>query len=522
MFQRLMVLWVLLAASLPVFAERILVVGDSITGHSMNLPCGYTHEVRKALDEAGVTDVEFVPLGGSGQTVQSWQNVVKASETQNNRLDIPGIFVKEEMDKGADTVLILLGMNDVLRPLVTDGADRWEIWKAEYQKLIDLLRARISFQKLLLGAPTMLTESPFSYKNLEMDEMEQAIREVAKANHAGMVEIRSDFKRFHENARKANNTYRMIADYVHPGADGHACMTWSILNAIGQKKAADAYLAKHCPEFMRDFSTPGMSLYVVSPAPVGTVVVKGFLRGESREKLTVTPPPGLKLDRIETFGDEGFTLTLSGSCDTLSEEIRVQAGNLVRTVKRNAPFCVAYGFAAAPFHDPHSFREASAQTPIDADVLAGKDPLETVVDGKKVDWLVYYPTADLTGGDDPNNVDFCAMNNASGFATAYTLRRIYSPKAQPARVDFCVHSFSTNEPMVLYLNGKKVYENFFVRGGEKRASTDISLREGWNTFVVRASHTQWQWVLSMRVCAPDGTDLPDLRYATHEPTAGSR
>ena len=54
----------LLTATPCVFgAERVLVVGDSITGHSMNLAHGFTHEIRNALAEAG-SDMEFVPLGG--------------------------------------------------------------------------------------------------------------------------------------------------------------------------------------------------------------------------------------------------------------------------------------------------------------------------------------------------------------------------------------------------------------------------------------------------------------------------
>ena len=67
------------------FAERILVVGDSITGHSMNLKFGYTHQVRKALKESGVGDVEFIPLGGSGQSVSSWRNVISTSPESSSK-----------------------------------------------------------------------------------------------------------------------------------------------------------------------------------------------------------------------------------------------------------------------------------------------------------------------------------------------------------------------------------------------------------------------------------------------------
>ena len=80
-------LFLIIGASV-IGAERILVVGDSITGHSMNLPYGFTHEVRAALKDAGVNDLEFIPLGGSGQTIISWQSIIENSYKNNQQLDI--------------------------------------------------------------------------------------------------------------------------------------------------------------------------------------------------------------------------------------------------------------------------------------------------------------------------------------------------------------------------------------------------------------------------------------------------
>ena len=45
-------------------AERIVVVGDSITGHSMNLPYGFTHEIRAALADAHNDAARRLILGG--------------------------------------------------------------------------------------------------------------------------------------------------------------------------------------------------------------------------------------------------------------------------------------------------------------------------------------------------------------------------------------------------------------------------------------------------------------------------
>ena len=67
-----------LLLSLPHYSyatERILVVGDSITGHSMNLPYGYANQIRKILKDES-KDIDFVPLGGSGQTIFSWRHII--------------------------------------------------------------------------------------------------------------------------------------------------------------------------------------------------------------------------------------------------------------------------------------------------------------------------------------------------------------------------------------------------------------------------------------------------------------
>ena len=174
--KRILLILALLCIPAAAFAERIVVVGDSITGHSMNLPCGYTHRVRLALQEAGVTDVEFIPLGGSGQTVSSWRNIVDYSYEHRQRLDIPDIYVKDEFDKGADTILIFLGTNDAHCPSISNADNCYEVWKAEYQDLINRIKARCPYKKLILGTSTMLTESPYSFKNLQLDKMESVVR----------------------------------------------------------------------------------------------------------------------------------------------------------------------------------------------------------------------------------------------------------------------------------------------------------------------------------------------------------
>ncbi len=171
----------LLTATPCVFgAERVLVVGDSITGHSMNLAYGFTHEIRNALAEAG-SDMEFVPLGGSGQTIFSWRGIVANSYANRQRLDIADIYVKDEFDKGADVLIVHLGMNDALRPSIKSDEEGYAKWREEYKALVSDLRKRVpSVSRIILTPPTLLTENPFAFKNLFMDRLGTIIEEVAK------------------------------------------------------------------------------------------------------------------------------------------------------------------------------------------------------------------------------------------------------------------------------------------------------------------------------------------------------
>ena len=499
-------------------AERILVVGDSITGHSMNLPQGYAREVRTALKDAGVTDVEFIPLGGSGQQVKSWQNIVTESETNNRRLDIPDIFVKDEFDKGADTVLIFLGMNDVLCPGIGADDAAMAVWKSDYQKLIDMVQKRSGFKKLILCPPTPLTESPFSFKNIQMDKMGAIVYELAKENNATVCDIRAAFKTALDDARKQDPAIHYIMDYVHPNATGHVVITHTILKAIGQDKAAELYLAKRGTDTMKDRTKPGMSLYVVSGREPGKVVVRGRLRGEARNRLVVYIPKELKPVKIESIGPEDanqggeFELVLEGTVEQLTSDIVVKAGAIEQKVKLNAPYRIAYGFQSAGFNSGADFKKESALTQVDADILAGKNPLDTQIDGKELNWLMYFPSADLTGGDDPNAIDFSALDNGAAFASAYFFREIYCPEPTSARIHFAVNSFSTNEFLTVYVNDKLAHEHFFQRGGQKTDAVDIELKQGWNRIAARSNHTVWQWVISLKLTDRNDQPLTGLKY----------
>ena len=489
---------VCLWAAASVFAgERIVVIGDSITGHSMNLPYGFTHEFRAALAASGHSDVEFIPLGGSGQSIVTWQDILKNSYQNDQKLDIPDIFVKTELDKGADTVLVHLGMNDALKPSFVADQGGYAVWKSEYVKFIGMIKERIPSKRLIITTPTMLTESPWAFKNEAMDRLSLLAHEAADETGVEFFDLRAEFKKYFENARMLDPATRFTLDFVHPNQLGHQVMTAAMLDVLGYADAAEKYRAEKMTPSLLDFDSPGMALFVVHNDNAKQVIVKGRLRGAAKETLVAAPPEGLTVEGIDAGDGDAFTIRLSGDSPALSADLTVTAGDLSRTVKINAPYYVTAGIPMAPYAKPEDFPRDKSVTQIDRDILAGKNPLETQIDGRPVVWTVCRPTADETGAENPNAIDLANLSPASAFDAAYVVRQVFSPKAQSVALKLNSEGFSTTAINTIYLNGQEIYFGCLSpRHIKAKDELSVELKEGLNVLAARVDHTNWQWAMS--------------------------
>ena len=493
-------------------AERVLVVGDSITGHSMNLPYGYAHEVRKALAAAN-NDMEFVPLGGSGQTIFSWRNIIKGSYENNHRLDIADIFVKDEFDRGADTIIVHLGMNDALQPSIKSDEEGFKAWREEYVSLVSDLRKRVpSVKRIILTPPTMLTENPCDFKNLFMDRFASIIKEVAAENGCEYFDLRAEFERHFLAARRLNPDFRMTLDFVHPNEFGHQIMTWSFLRSLGLDDIAATYYETKVAAEIKDFSTPGVSLFVndvllaESPAKadasrVVPVEIKGFLLGLNPADVKISSDV-LTVKSIESANESEFTAILEGPTSALPTTISVEIADVKKEVLVNAPYFVATGFPFDSYPRPEEFPREKASTAVDAAALAGSDPLDVAlpnpVDANAaLQWYCYYPTLDKTGATNPNAVDIAALAPANAFDAGYVVRYIVSPKAQKATLKLNSEGFSTTAIETIYLNGSEIYFDCLSPRHIKAVDqVEVELKEGLNILVSRVDHTNWQWATS--------------------------
>jgi lysophospholipase L1-like esterase/acylphosphatase len=497
----------------PLMAERVIFVGDSITGHAENLADGYAKQMRKALSDAGVEDVEIVCLGGSGQGVSSWLNVVKKSKDSDSMmLDVKDVYVKKELDQGTDTLVIFLGMNDVLAPYTDfNSIDKWE---ENYQKLIDALKERTSFKNLILAGPTMCTENPSSYRNKLANQLTTSLNKIAENNNAKVTLSRDVFIQYWKWLRMNNPTGRITRDYVHPNKIGHTAITVAMLNAIGYQDAAQKWFDKVGVPAIgeKGINESGMLLYIDNTSDTPFLKIKGEVANIIPKKIDVTLPETMKLVNVEQDGN-AFTITINGSVPNLKDTIKVLATDEKKTVEQQisiyAPWLVCSDISTPRWFNAADYKDSEHVTPIDEAVLNGENPLIAKnTNDALYDWKVYYPSADVTGGDNPDSVDFSTLSRSRAFDMGYMARDIYSKKAGKAKLDISSKIFAGNIHYTIYWNGKVVYSSV-----TRNDSTEVDVKEGINTLVVKSSHVTWQWQNAVSVTPLTGITADDLKYA---------
>lgn len=301
---------------------RIILVGDSITGLSRNMGAvGFAFQMEWALKQAYPgAQPDIVALGGSGQGVGSWLGVEKGSRTQPTFLDVPRIDAHVELGKPADVVIIMLGMNDVLAPYVSEDPASIEGWARSYAALIDALRERVKPKLVALATATMNTEDPASPKNKMMDLLNARVAQLAKEKDCTLLPVAAEYRRVLEEGRKRKPDFHVTYDFVHPNEAGHLAIAHAMLLGLGEDKAAarlfderEAALAK------KTIGDKPQLSYSVTPVPGPLASDRQAFRvccwwpgpagrSPTRAPFTITPPEGWDAKPVVAGADE-FVVT---------------------------------------------------------------------------------------------------------------------------------------------------------------------------------------------------------------------
>lgn len=519
--------------------DRVVVVGDSITGQSLG-GHGYVTLMREALRHAHPdTKTTLTPLGGSGHTVGSWVGIEKDSRQRNFALDVPGVDVRKTLDGGADVVIIMLGMNNVLRPDMGDTPEAIAGWASSYRTLILALRERTHARVIALATPTLCTEDETSPKNVLMDRLSAAMINLAKANDCTILPVRSEFEKMLREGRTYRPDFHVTGDFVHPSPAGHLAIAVGMLQGLGEHSAAKWIYEDRSPAIWKQAAgtLPTLS-YTLTPAATADAArddtfkvsfwfTDSVPRKEDGTKphVQLTVPDGWKVTPASVDGVTG-QFTASGPLDRLQNLLTLTAQHASGATKAQvaipAPWLIGVGNCGAMgWHNDGKrfvFDPDKGRLPIDAELIQGVGfglPVRETADlkwGRPIRWSRYIASVNYPGGASPGSVDLEAAAWFGTFDVAYGVRWILSPTDRSITASFDSHTFAGDYFLSLWLNGQKVRAST-----DRRGTVELKLKKGWNALVLKCNHLEWQWQFDIGLTPAAGESLDDLRFSITPP-----
>lgn len=496
-------------------ADRIVFVGDSITGQGAN---GWTRLLAEALrEEYPDSKYSMVSLGGSGHGVGSWINVEKRSREQSFVLDIKGVDVREELGRPADVVVCMLGMNDVLFPHVKETPEEIERWAGRYRELIRALRERTRPRVFALATPTLCTEDLASPKNRVMDALIARMNTLAAEEGCVVLPTNQTMRELLAEGRAARADFHVTSDFVHPNGAGHVAIAAGMLRGLGEDRLAEALLGKHRASLKKE--PISYQLERIAPVDLATANERFRLRvfdntgasGAASVRLTL-PEGWRQLPPAE--GQPASVFVIEGVPDRLSQRVRIELNGQVAHAEIPAPWLIGVARQNAAGWSPKGFDPAQRIPAADAWFSKGErfGVASEVEAGQPLEWHRHIASINYGGGATPGAIDFAAITFFQNFDLAYGVRWIYSPVERPATLQLERLGFVSGGYLVVWMNGEQIHSAALA--SIPKADLPVTLKAGWNALVFRSHNYQVQWQFALHLTC-DGAE--DLRVAASPP-----
>ena len=507
--------------------DRIIFIGDSITGQGQNYSEGFKRQMEWALQQEHPDwPLTLIPLGGSGQSVASWLSVEKNSRETEVTLDVKGVGVKATLDQPADVVIIMLGMNDLLAPYVSERLADQDAWVKSYRDLIANIRARLNPRVFAVATITLCTEDPASPKNRMREVLNKRLVALAAEDNCVVIRTGEATQDMLATGRTYRPDFHVTLDFVHPDTAGHTAVAMEMLKALGEGAAAQRVSDRYLPAILKAAAPdlPALS-YRVDPVdvPLGDSkqtwdVTCWWTGGEKKPSVRLQAPAGWTV-KPATIDDNTGVFKVTGTPDRITTPLSLVGteGPTQRTVEiaLPAPWLIGAGVLDPGAWPGQKFDPESGKLPFESALVSGQglgSPAEA--NGQQLTWRRYYPSVDFTGLADPANVDMYANTFSATFEAGCAARWVYSAKERDINVLLGSNTFAGNIGLVVWLNGTQVYSGVITSEPGKTARADGHLHVGWNRLLARTNHLAWQWESTCSLAGKDEADtLDDLRYA---------
>ena len=238
-------------------AQRVLIIGDDLVVEAATEPGGYLAELRATLAEEQ-KDVEIVALGKRGATFADWRQFVADSYQQDQGTDAEAVSIKAEFDKGADLVVVNLGLSDVLKPSfnVYNGRDtvaygETETLSAEISGLVTDLRKRLPNVKRVALMELPQTGTDY-FANALQERVNSFVRQAATATKAETIPASYVLRAAANNARLAKDEIDVVRDALHPTQHGARLLCWSLLLCLDPERPVSETFSRASTAYRND------------------------------------------------------------------------------------------------------------------------------------------------------------------------------------------------------------------------------------------------------------------------------
>lgn len=149
------------------------------------------------------------------------------------------------------------------------------------------------------------------------------------------------------------------------------------------------------------------------------------------------------------------------------------------------------------------FRDADIMSPAEYGIISRTDPVASYEEGGRIlKWLRPY------GYDDRGYVNLSNIFMPQSFARAYALTYIYSPDEQSVQF-----RLGSDDGIAVWLNNEKVWDNPAKRPASvDNDVVDVTLKEGWNTLLVKVSQDWGGWGFYFRVTDASGGPVKNIIF----------
>ncbi len=501
-------------------SDRVVFIGDSITGQGGNNPDGWVHLIGRGLKAAHPDAAQaLVALGGSGQTVGSWLSIEKKSRSAPTILDVKGVDAQVELGQPADVVVSMLGMNDVLCPRTGNDEAGIKAWTSQYRELIRAVRARTNPRVFALATPTMCTEDPDSPKNQALKKLGGQLEILAKEENCVVLPTWESMKDVLDEGLKHRPDFHVTGDNVHPNPAGHVAIAVGMLRGLGEPDAAKSLLDSWIKEISKTSSLSYRVSHVETTGEKDRFQVSfDHLSNPAAAPVdvTLTVPEGWTVQPEKVSAASG-NFTVTGIPDHLNNELLLKAGAEEAEIRIPTPWLLGTSRAVQKGWQGMDFIPAQGVLDADVPLSQGKGWGSAIelTPGKPLTWKRYFAGRAYGGEGKPGALDFAAVTYFDSFAVGYGARWIFSDSPRTINLRLLPLGFTRDNYLTVWMNAREVFS-----GDLKKAPPSplaVPLDKGWNVLVFKSNHREWQWQFAIELASANGESLDSLRFRASPP-----